>query len=341
MELKHALAQLLDRQELHEEQMESVMLQLMSGKATQAQIGAILIALRMKGETLAEVTSAVRVMRSLATPVVLDDTSKLVDTCGTGGDGANTFNISTACAFVVAAAGGVVAKHGNRSISSKSGSADVLEAAAVNLNLTPEQVAECIRETGVGFMFAQAHHGAMKHVIGARKEMGVRTLFNLLGPLTNPAGAPYQVVGVYHKSLTTLFAKVLQKLGSKHVMVVHADDGLDEISIASKTTVAELKEGEIHYWEIDPYDLDMDHASLADLSVDSAQESLNIIRSVFANNDSAAKDIVCLNAGAALYVAGLSSSYSEGVTLARTVIAKGLAQEKFNAFILKTQSYST
>ena len=341
MELKHALAQLLDRQELHEEQMESVMLQLMSGKATQAQIGAILTALRMKGETLAEVTSAVRVMRSLATPVVLGDTSKLVDTCGTGGDGANTFNISTACAFVVAAAGGVVAKHGNRSISSKSGSADVLEAAGVNLNLTPEQVAECIRETGVGFMFAQAHHGAMKHVIGARKEMGVRTLFNLLGPLTNPAGAPYQVVGVYHKSLTTLFAKVLQKLGSKHVMVVHADDGLDEISIASKTTVAELKEGEIHYWEIDPYDLDMDHVNLTDLSVDSAQDSLNIIRSVFANNDSAAKDVVCLNAGAALYVAGLSDSYSEGVTLARTVIAKGLAQKKLNAFILKTQSYSS
>ncbi len=340
MELKHALEQLLDRQELHEEQMISVMQQLMSGQATQAQIGAILTALRMKGETLAEVTSAVKVMRSLATPVVLEDTSKLVDTCGTGGDGANTFNISTACAFVVASAGGVVAKHGNRSISSKSGSADVLEAAGVNLALTPEQVAECIQETGVGFMFAQAHHGAMRHVIGARKEMGVRTIFNLLGPLTNPAGAPYQVVGVYHKSLTTLFAKVLQQLGSKHVMVVHAEDGLDEISIASKTTVAELKEGEIHYWEIDPYDLDMDHVNLADLSVDSAQDSLNIIRSVFANNDSAAKDIVCLNSGAALYVAGLSNTYEEGVTLARTVIAKGLVQKKFNEFILKTQSFS-
>ncbi|HIE39840.1 MAG TPA: anthranilate phosphoribosyltransferase [Thiomicrorhabdus sp.] len=339
MELKHALEQLLDRQELHEEQMISVMQQLMSGQATQAQIGAILTALRMKGETLAEVTSAVKVMRSLATPVVLEDTSKLVDTCGTGGDGANTFNISTACAFVVASAGGGVAKHGNRSISSKSGSADVLEVAGVNLALTPEQVAECIHETGVGFMFAQSHHGAMKHVIGARKEMGVRTIFNLLGPLTNPAGAPFQVVGVYHKSLTTLFAKVLQQLGSKHVMVVHAEDGLDEISIASKTTVAELKEGDIHYWEIDPYDLDMDHVNLADLSVDSAQDSLNIIRSVFANNDSAAKDIVCLNSGAAMYVAGLASTYEEGVTLARTVIAKGLAQKKFNEFILKTQSF--
>jgi len=340
MELKHALEQLLDRQELHEEQMESVMHKLMSGKATQAQIGAILTALRMKGETLAEITAAVRVMRSLATPVRLDDKSKLVDTCGTGGDGANTFNISTACAFVVAAAGGVVAKHGNRSISSKSGSADVLEAAGVDLTLTPEQVAECINETGVGFMFAQAHHGAMKHVIGARKEMGVRTLFNLLGPLTNPAGAPFQVIGVYNKALTTLFAKVLQQLGSNHVMVVHADDGLDEISIASKTTVAELKNGEITYWEIDPYDLDMDHVSLADLAVDSAQDSLNVIRSVFANNDSGAKDIVCLNAGAALYVSGLAETYPDGVTLARTVIAKGLAQEKFNEFVAKTQSFN-
>ena len=340
MELKQALEQLLNRHELHEEQMESVMEQLMSGHATQAQIGAILTALRMKGETLAEVTSAVRVMRSLATPVVLNDKSKLVDTCGTGGDGANTFNISTACAFVVAAAGGVVAKHGNRSISSQSGSADVLEAAGVDLTLSPEQVAECIAETGVGFMFAQAHHGAMKHVIGARKEMGVRTIFNLLGPLTNPAGAPYQVIGVYDKSLITLFAKVLQKLGSEHVMVVHADDGLDEISIASKTSVTELRVGGIFYWEIDPYDLDMDHVSLGDLSVDSAQDSLNIIRSVFANNDSAAKDIVCLNSGAALYVSGLAKTYPEGVTLARTVIAKGLAQNKFNEFITKTQSFA-
>ncbi len=340
MELKSALEQLLNRQELHEEQMESVMLQLMSGQATQAQIGAILTALRMKGETLNEVASAVKVMRSLVTPVVLEDTSKLVDTCGTGGDGANTFNISTACAFVVAAAGGQVAKHGNRSVSSKSGSADVLEAAGVNLSLTPEQVSECIREVGVGFMFAQAHHNAMKHVIGVRKELGVRTIFNLLGPLTNPAGAPYQVLGVYQKPLISLFAKVLQQLGSRHVMVVHAEDGLDEISIASKTSVAELKDGQIYYWEIDPYDLDMDHANLAELAVDSAQDSLNMIRSVFANNDSAAKDIVCLNAGAALYVSGLSGSYSEGVTLARMVIAQGRVQDKFNQFISKTQSFS-
>ncbi|HHS99436.1 MAG TPA: anthranilate phosphoribosyltransferase [Thiomicrospira sp.] len=320
--------------------MESVMHKLMSGKATPAQIGAILTALRMKGETLEEITAAVQVMRSLATPVRVSDKSKLVDTCGTGGDGANTFNISTACAFVVAAAGGTVAKHGNRSISSKSGSADVLEAAGVDLTITPEEVAECINETGVGFMFAQAHHSAMKHVIGARKEMGVRTIFNMLGPLTNPAGAPFQVIGVYDKALTVLFAKVLQRLGSNHVMVVHAEDGLDEISIASKTYVAELKHGEVHEWIIDPSEHDMDHANLDDLSVDSAQDSLNIIRAVFANNDSAAKDIVCLNAGASLYVAGLADSYANGVCLARKIIADGLAQKKLNQFIEKTQSFN-
>lgn len=341
MELKAALEQLLQRRELNADQMESVMHKLMSGKATSAQIGAILTALRMKGETLEEITAAVQVMRSLATPVHLEDKSKLVDTCGTGGDGANTFNISTACAFVVAAAGGTVAKHGNRSISSKSGSADVLEAAGVDLTLSPEQVAECINETGVGFMFAQAHHSAMRHVIGARKELGVRTIFNMLGPLTNPAGAPYQVIGVYDKSLTTLFAKVLQRLGSKHVMVVHAEDGLDEISIASRTFVAELKNGEVIEWVIDPSEHDMDHADLSNLSVDSAQDSLNIIRAVFANNASAAKDIVCLNAGAALYVAGLADSYGNGVALACKTIADGLAQKKLNDFIAKTQSFKT
>lgn len=340
MELKAALEQLLNRQDLQADQMESVMHKLMSGKATPAQIGAILIALRMKGESLEEVAAAVQVMRSLATPVRLDDKSTLVDTCGTGGDGANTFNISTACAFVVAAAGGKVAKHGNRSISSKSGSADVLEAAGVDLTLSPEQVADCINETGVGFMFAQAHHSSMKHVIGPRKELGVRTIFNMLGPLTNPAGAPFQVIGVYSKALTVLFAKVLQRLGSSHVMVVHSEDGLDEISIASKTTVAELKHGEVFEWQIDPSDYDMDHASLEDLSVDSAQDSLDIICAVFANNDSAAKDMVCLNAGASLYVAGLVKNYADGVVLARKVISDGLAQAKLNEFIAKTQSFN-
>jgi len=339
MELKHALEQILNRQDLSADQMESVMHKLMSGKASDAQIGAILAALRMKGETIDEVTAAVHVMRSLASAVMVADKSRLVDTCGTGGDGANTFNISTASAFVVAAAGGTVAKHGNRSISSKSGSADVLEAAGVDLTLSPEQVAECINETGVGFMFAPAHHSAMKHVIGARKEMGVRTIFNMLGPLTNPAEAPFQVIGVYDKSLTTVFAEVLKRLNSKHVMVVHAEDGLDEISIASKTYVAELKNGEVTEWEIDPSEYDMDHAGLEDLAVDSAQDSINIIRSVFANADSAAKDIVCLNAGASLYVAGLAETYADGVALAKKVIADGLAQQKLNQFIEKSQSF--
>lgn len=339
MELKVALEKLLNRQDLQDNEMESVMRQLMTGDASDAQIGAILAALRMKGESIPEITVAVKVMRELAEPVHLKDTTHLVDTCGTGGDGASTFNISTASAFVVAAAGGKVAKHGNRSFSSKSGSADVLEAAGVNLNLTPEQVKACVEDVGVGFMFAPAHHSAMKHVIGARKAMGVRTLFNMLGPLTNPAGAPYQVIGVFNPALTRVFAEVLQRLGSEHVMIVAAEDGLDEISIASLTQVAELKNGQITEWQIDPYDYDMDHEGLDDLVVDSALDSLNIIRSVFANSDSAAKDIVCLNAGAAIYTAGLAESYAEGVQTARVVLAEGKALEKFEQFIAKTQSF--
>lgn len=339
MELKAALAQLLDGQDLQIHEMESVMHKLMSGKATQAQIGAILTALRMKGESLDEVTAAVQVMRSLATPVWLDDKSKLVDTCGTGGDGANTFNISTASAFVVAAGGGIVAKHGNRSISSNCGSADVLEAAGVILSLTPEQVAESINETGVGFMFAQSHHSAMKHVLSARREMGVRTIFNMIGPLTNPAKAPFQVLGVYEKALTTLFANVLKRLGSNHVMVVHAEDGLDEISIASRTFVAELKNGEITEWIIDPAEHGMQHDSLADISVACAVESIDIIQAVFANQAGAAKDIVCLNAGASLYVLGLADNYAEGVQLAKRIIEDGSAQAKLNQFIAKTRSF--
>ncbi len=340
MNLKQALEQLLEHRDLHEEDMIEVMQSLMSGEATAAQIGAILVALRMKGETTTEITAAVKVMRNLATPVNIANKAHLVDTCGTGGDGANTFNISTACAFVVAAAGGRVAKHGNRSISSKSGSADVLEAMGVDLNLTPEQVAQCVEDLGIGFMFAPAHHSAMKNVIGPRKELGVRTIFNLLGPLTNPAAAPFQVIGVYEKSLTSLFAQVLQSLGSKHVMVVHAEDGLDEISIASITHVTELKNDEIKHWQIDPHDYDMDHANLDDLSVDAAQDSMNVIKAVFANSNCAAKDIVCLNAGAALYVAGLTPSYAEGVVKAKTILASGAVQTKLRDFIAKTQSFS-
>lgn len=338
MTLSQALARLLKRENLSGSEMQSVMQTLMSGEATDAQIGGLLMALRMKGETIEEIAAAAQVMRNLSTRVELDDRRHLVDTCGTGGDGANIFNVSTATAFVASAAGARVAKHGNRSVSSKSGSADVLEAAGVNLNLSVNQVAACVEQVGVGFMFAPAHHGAMKHVVAARKELGVRTIFNVLGPLTNPAQAPYQVLGVYDRDLLVPFAEVLKQLGSEHVMVVHAEDGLDEISVTCPTHVAELKNGQIREWTIDPQEYDMDHASLDGLAVDSAQQSLNIIRAAFNNTEGAAKDIICLNAGAALYVAGISKSFAEGVLLARTTVAQGLAQQKLDQFIQFTQA---
>lgn len=338
MTLSEALARLLKRENLNGSEMQSVMHTLMSGEATDAQIGGLLMALRMKGETIEEIAAAAQVMRNLSTRVELDDRSHLIDTCGTGGDGANIFNVSTATAFVASAAGARVAKHGNRSVSSKSGSADVLEAAGVNLNLSVNQVAACVEQVGVGFMFAPAHHGAMKHVVAARKELGVRTIFNVLGPLTNPAQAPYQVLGVYDRDLLVPFAEVLKQLGSEHVMVVHAEDGLDEISVTCPTHVAELKNGQIREWTIDPQEYDMDHVSLEGLAVDSAQQSLNIIRAAFNNSDGAAKDIICLNAGAALYVAGISNSFAEGVLLARGTIAQGLAQQKLDQFIQFTQA---
>ncbi len=334
--LKNILEILLAKKDLTTEQMTEVMQTLMTGKATDSQIAAILIALRLKGETITEITAASKVMRQLASGVVIADKSKLVDTCGTGGDGANTFNISTASAFVVASAGAKVAKHGNRSISSKSGSADVLEAAGVNLNISAQQVAQCVEEIGLGFMFAPAHHSAMKHVIGVRKELAVRTIFNLLGPLTNPAQAPFQVVGVYDKSLLLPFAKVLKNLGSKHVMVVHAEVGLDEISITGKTHVAELKNGHIFEWVINPSDFGMDYKDLSQLSVASATDSLNIIKQVFNGNLGAAFDIVCLNAGAAIYVAGLAINYPQGVEKAKQAILAGKALTTMHNFIAKT-----
>jgi anthranilate phosphoribosyltransferase len=338
MEISQALNRLLKRENLSGEEMQSVMQTIMSGQATDAQIGGLLMALRMKGETIEEIAAAAQVMRSLSVGVDIADRTGLTDTCGTGGDGANIFNVSTATAFVAAAGGAKVAKHGNRSVSSKSGSADLLEAAGVNLNLTANQVAACVEELGVGFMFAPAHHGAMKHVIAARKELGVRTIFNLLGPLTNPAKAPSQVLGVYDRSLLVPFAEVLKQLGSEHVMVVHSDDGLDEISVAASTHVAELKNGAIREWTIDPQEYDMDHASLEGLSVDSAQQSLNIIRAAFHNSEGAARDIICLNAGAALYVSGVASSFADGVLQARSTIAQGLAQAKLDQFIELTQA---
>lgn len=340
MPLREALEQLLRRDDLTAAQMHEVMQLLMSGEATPAQISAILIALRAKGETVTEVTAAASVMRSLATPVHIEDKTHLVDTCGTGGDGANTFNISTASAFVAAAAGAKVAKHGSRSVSSQSGSADLLEQVGVNLDLTPDQVAECVHTLGVGFMYAPAHHSAMKHVIGVRREIGVRTVFNMLGPLTNPAQAPAQVLGVYDAKLLVPFAEVLKQLGSKRVMIVHAQDGLDEISIASVTDVAELNNGEIHQWQIDPAEYGMHHANLEALKIDSAAASLEMIQTVFANQPSPALDIVCLNAGASIYVSGVVDSYTKGIEMAKDVIANGKAALLFEQFIAKTHQFA-
>jgi len=335
MDMQSALRAVTEKQDLSADEMTTVMRLIMTGEATAAQIGGFLVGLRMKGETIEEVAAAAGVMRELATKVDVNK-ENLVDTCGTGGDASGSFNISTASAIVVAAAGGKVAKHGNRSVSSKSGSADVLEAAGVNLELLPEQVADCVNEVGVGFMFAPKHHSAMKHAIGPRKEMAVRTIFNVLGPLTNPAGAPNQVLGVFSKDWVEPLAKVLQKLGSEHVLVVHAVDGLDEISIGSETYVSELKDGEIKSYTIQPEDFGMKRADLEKIRVKDAADSLKMINSVFENTEGPAKDIVCLNAGAAIYVAGLAATLAEGVALAAEAIASGQAAEKLDALIAKS-----
>lgn len=331
MNIKQALARLVERQDLTEDEMIDVMRQVMGGEASPAQIGGFLVALRMKSETLDEITGAARVMRELATPVVVQG-DHLVDTCGTGGDGANLFNVSTAAAFVVAAAGAKVAKHGNRSVSSSTGSADVLEAAGINLDMSPEQVARCIDAVGVGFMFAPAHHSAMKHAIGPRKELGMRTIFNMLGPLTNPAGVKRQVVGVFTKALCHPLAEVLGRLGSEHVLVVHAEDNLDEISLAAETHVAELRNGSVKEYMITPEDFNMQARSMLGLRVKDAQQSLEIIQDALGTRKgphaSEAADVIALNAGAAIYVSGVASTLVEGVTMAEDVIGSGLANEK-------------
>jgi len=332
MDMQSAIRAVTERHDLASEQMRSVMRLIMTGEATPAQIGGFLIGLRMKGETVDEIAAAAEVMRELATRVGVGG-PHLVDTCGTGGDGVNTFNISTASAFVVAAAGGKVAKHGNRSVSSKSGSADVLEAAGVKLELTPEQVAQCINEIGVGFMFAPMHHSAMKHAIGPRREMGVRTIFNLLGPLTNPAGAPNQVLGVFSRDWVEPLAQVLARLGSEHVLVVHAEDGMDEISIGAPTHIAELKDGKISLFTVTPEQLGVAPGKLSELAVDSAAQSLSMLEAVFDNAAGPARDVVALNAGAAIYAAGLSDTLESGVERALEVIAGGLAREKLQALI--------
>ncbi len=332
MTLQKILNALLNKQHLTADDMRAVMRLIMTGGATDAQIAGFLIALRCKGETIDEIAAAAEVMRELASKIPLTG-DHVVDTCGTGGDGANTFNISTTCAFVVAAAGGTVAKHGNRSVSSSCGSADVLEAAGVKLDLSVEQVLHCVNSIGVGFLFAPKHHGAMKHTINVRKEMGVRTLFNVLGPLANPAGAPNQLIGVFASEWVEPLAQVLKKLGSHHVLVVNADDGLDEISIASASTIAELKNGTVTRYRITPEQFGFNRASLAELAVTDAVSSLKMLKSVLDNQAGAALDIVLLNAGAAIYAANITDSLSSGIEKARQVIATGAAKAKFEALI--------
>ncbi len=332
MDMQSAIRAVTERRDLNAEEMSAVMRTIMTGEATQAQMGGFLIGLRMKGETVEEIAAAAGVMRELATHVDVK-AAHLVDTCGTGGDGSTTFNISTAAAMVAAAAGASVAKHGNRSVSSRSGSADVLEAAGVNLELTPEQVARCVEEVGVGFMFAPRHHGAMKHAIGPRREMGVRTIFNLLGPLTNPAGAPNQVMGVFADALVEPLAQVLARLGSEHVLVVHSEDGMDEISIGAATHVAELKDGEVRDYFVTPEEFGFQRADLSTLAVEGADDSLAMIQAVFDNQPGPARDIVCLNAGAAIYAAGLADTLATGIKIAGDVIADGSARAKLAALV--------
>jgi anthranilate phosphoribosyltransferase len=339
MNMQQAIAAVTERRDLSQEEMRSVMNIIMTGEATQAQVGGFLIGLRMKGETVDEITGAVEAMRALATGVRAEG-DHVIDTCGTGGDSSGVFNVSTASAFMVAAAGAQVAKHGNRSISSKSGSSDLLETAGLNLALKPDQVAQCIDEVGVGFMFAPAHHSAMKHAIGPRREMAVRTIFNILGPLTNPAGAPHQLLGVFSREWQRPMAEVLRRLGSKHVMVVHSEDGLDEISIAAPTHVVELKDGEISEYTINPADFGLQHDSLQDLVVDGSEQSLALIQSAFANTAGAPLDMLLMNAGAAIYVADLADSIEAGIAKAREVIASGAAQEKMDALMKLSQELS-
>jgi len=327
---KDALHLLLDRVDLTHVQMLELMRQIMSGELTPAQIAGILVALRMKGETVDEIAAAAEVMRELSTKVKIAADQYLVDTCGTGGDGIQTFNVSTASAFVAAAAGAKVAKHGGRSVSSTCGSADVLEALGVNVNMTPQQVAQCVDEIGIGFMFAPNHHSAMKHAAPVRRELGVRTLFNLLGPMTNPAGAKRQVMGVFDRTLTAKLAHVLQRLGSEHVLVVHGADGMDEISFAGDTYVAELKDGRVSEFVLNPRQFGMSLHQTASIRVQNAEESKAIVLAVLSGETGPARDIVLLNAGAAIYVAGVADSIKAGIAAAARVIDSGLAKTKLD-----------
>lgn len=334
MLIREALERVVARMDLERAEMRDVMRAIMSGECTDAQIGGFLVALRMKGESIDEITAAAEVMRELATPVDVG-VAPLIDVVGTGGDGANLFNVSTAAAFVVAAAGGYVAKHGNRGVSSASGSADVLEQLGVRIGIPAEAVGRGIRELGIGFMFAPAHHGAMRHAITARRDLGLRTLFNVLGPLTNPAGARRMLIGVFNPQLCRPMAEVLGRLGAERVMVVHAEDGLDEISVASRTRVVELRDGAFSEYTLSPEDLGVDSQSLIGLEVTSPAESAALIRDALGKrrgpHAGKAADVIALNAGAAIYLAGIVDNARAGVALASDIIHAGLALERIEA----------
>ena len=335
---QEALQRCIDHRELSHDEMTAMMRLIMSGEISPELVAGFLVALRTKKETVGEIAAAAKVMREFATTVHVDDRAHLVDVVGTGGDGAHTFNISTAAMFVAAAAGAKIAKHGNRSVSSKSGSADVLEALGVNLGLSAEQVSKCISTVGAGFMFAPNHHPAMKNVVPIRKQLGVRTVFNILGPLTNPADAKRILMGVFHPDLVGIQARVLQALGMEHALVVYGRDGLDEISLEGPTLVGELKDGTVHEYEIHPKDFGLNTALTNTFRVANAEESKKIVLDVINNQSGAALDIVCLNAGATLYVAGIAKDITTGIQMARAAIASGAAKKKLDAFVAATQA---
>ncbi len=325
---QQALTRLIEQREIFHDEMLSLMRQIMTGELTPVQIAGILTGLRVKKETIGEISAAAQVMREFSTKVAVSGDAHLVDTCGTGGDSAHTFNISTASALVASAAGARVAKHGGRSVSSTCGSADVLEALGVNLALTPDQVGRSIDEIGIGFMFAPSHHSAMKYAAPVRRELGVRTLFNILGPLTNPAGAKNQVLGVFHPDLVGIMARVLQRLGSRHVMVVHGRDGMDELTLCDESVVGELKDGEIHEYVLHPAELGLSVCDPETLKVWDVEQAKTKLQAVLGNQPGPARDIVALNAGAAIYVGGLAATLKEGIATALQVIASGAAHDK-------------
>ena len=331
MDIKTATHELIEGNDLSESLMRGAFQEIMSGQADDAQIGGFLVALRIKGETTLEIREAAKVMRELSTKVEVDFPT--LDIVGTGGDGAKIFNVSTASCFVASAAGAKVAKHGNRSITSSSGMADVLEAAGINLALSPKQIARCIDKTGLGFMFAVNHHKSMKHAIGPRKSLSVRTIFNQLGPLTNPAGSHHQVIGVYDEALCLPFAEVLRELGSEHALVVSSNDGLDELSIADETKVVELKAGEIIQYSVSPEQFNLHRAPLDSLRVDSAEESLKLIKKALKGEGNPASDMIALNAGAAIYAADITLTFAQGVEMAQDIMVSGLAVEKMKDFV--------